>query len=327
MLPAFKNMSTQRADIQFSQETRAPSPCGDMPGIRPAIDRFLAHALRSHSTRNIDVVAGTKIQLGIKDLSARFRAFTASSSLHRLPAMMTLSHFSIVYPESGKSEDVLWLKIRCAVFSGSFPAPVWISAMILGCSAHVGAPRTSGLRAIPITRTVSPNCTSASSTPWNQGGRYRKACRRLPHWIFSGSRARFPSASFTWKIIGKYADLLKLEDFQLRAFRRSAWVTGLCLREFQSEVIAGTRTHGLARVFYSSPTSQPLHSTHGPGSCCRRSPIAPSHNSMNIRSTDCHCQRTADRIQRSISDALFQSMQTHQFSALHNLSYSVLSDC
>ena len=66
-------MSTQRADIQFSCGNQSAQllHAETAAGHQTAIDLFVAHAYAPLHTRNIDVVAGTKI-VDITDLSARF---------------------------------------------------------------------------------------------------------------------------------------------------------------------------------------------------------------------------------------------------------------
>jgi len=131
---------------------------------------------------------------------------------------------------------------------------------------------------MPMTSTTSPNCTSASSTPWNPVGTISESMHASTTLISFGKCARFPSASFTWKYSANTPSL-KLENFQPASMPPEciaypAWASS----EFQSGVIAGTRTRspGL-KSFTSAPTS----TTSAQHSCPRimscRSPTAPSH--------------------------------------------------
>ena len=66
---------------------------------------------------------------------------------------------------------------------------------------------------MPITKTVSPNCTSASSAPCRPVGTISESIQASTISIPSGMSARLPSASFTWKNSEKTPSLM-LENFQ-----------------------------------------------------------------------------------------------------------------
>ena len=145
MLPAFKNMSTQRADIQFSCGNQSAQllHAETAAGHQTAIDLFVAHAYAPFHTRNIDVVAGTKI-VDITDLSARFQAFhRLGKGLHTAACDDDLIHtFSIGHIQNLLENRAVFVvyEIRCTVFSGSFHADRSASySDDSGCSAHVGA--------------------------------------------------------------------------------------------------------------------------------------------------------------------------------------------
>lgn len=63
-----------------------------------------------------------------------------------------------------------------------------------------------------MTQTVSPNRISASSAPCSPVGIISLSITAETGSTFSGSRARFPSASFTWKSSAKTPSLM-LENF------------------------------------------------------------------------------------------------------------------
>ena len=66
---------------------------------------------------------------------------------------------------------------------------------------------------IPITSTLSPNSTPASSTPWNPVGTMSDNIQASTVLILSGNKAKLPSASLTWKY-SENTPSLKLENFQ-----------------------------------------------------------------------------------------------------------------
>ena len=165
-------------------------------------------------------------------------------------------------------------------FAASTQTGLVPTAMILDAPRKV-APATDirPTGPIPITSTESPNCTSASSTPWNPVGTISDSIHASTVLILSGRSARFPSASFTWKN-SENTPSLKLENFQPASIPPECIEYPPCAsREFQSGVIAGTRTlsPGL-KSFTSSPTS----TTSAHPSCPRiilwRSPMAPSQS-------------------------------------------------
>ena len=65
---------------------------------------------------------------------------------------------------------------------------------------------------MPMTHTSSPNCTSASSTPWKPVGTMSLSITAAAMSMSGGSRARLASASLTWNS-SPNTPSLKLENF------------------------------------------------------------------------------------------------------------------
>ena len=66
---------------------------------------------------------------------------------------------------------------------------------------------------MPMTATSSPNCTSASSAACSPVGIISQSIAAAPGSMSSGRRARFASASLTWKNSANTPSL-KFENFQ-----------------------------------------------------------------------------------------------------------------
>ena len=109
---------------------------------------------------------------------------------------------------------------------------------------------------------------------------------KAAHFIPSGMRARFPSASFTWKYSPKTPSL-KFENFQPASIPPECIEYPPCAsREFQSGVMAGTRTlsPGL-KSFTKEPTSTTSPQPSCPKIMSCLSPIAPS---QTVCTSDVH---------------------------------------
>ena len=130
---------------------------------------------------------------------------------------------------------------------------------------------------IPITQTVSPNLTLASSAPWKPVVTISQSITAWTGVRPSGIRAKLASASLTWKYSAKTPSL-KLENFQPPSIPPECIGWPSCAAAVpQSGVMAGTITlsPGL-KSLTSEPTLTTWPTASWPRIISWRSPMAPA---------------------------------------------------